>query len=120
MTEGPRTITPGDVPVHEISVHKIADAAVAVPGVSGLSGGPLGVVATYLPGERVEGVAVRDDEVEVDIVAEYGVPLRPLADEVRAAVAPLCADRPVNVVVADLALPDPAAPDPAPDGEGEP
>ncbi|MQA95439.1 MAG: hypothetical protein GEV11_12600 [Streptosporangiales bacterium] len=83
----------------------IATAVLGVPGVAGLTAGPLGVVATYLPGERVDGVAVRDDEVEVDIVAEYGRPLPPLAERVRAVVRPLSAGRTVTVVVADLAVP---------------
>ncbi|GHH70527.1 hypothetical protein GCM10017673_22550 [Streptosporangium violaceochromogenes] len=79
--------------------HEIADAVRHCPDVAGLSGGPFGTVATYLPGERVSGVAVREDEVEVSIIARYGRPLPEIADEVRAALAPLVGDRPVNVYI---------------------
>ncbi|GAA2849319.1 hypothetical protein GCM10010517_06640 [Streptosporangium fragile] len=67
------------------------------PDVADLTGGPFGTVATYLPGERVPGVALREDEVEVSIVVRLGRPLPEIADEVRVAVAPLVGGRPVNV-----------------------
>ncbi|MEV4091948.1 hypothetical protein [Streptosporangium saharense] len=82
--------------------HEIADTVRRCPGVADLSGGPFGTVATYLPGERVSGVALREDEVEISIVAEPTRPLLETADEVRAALAPLVGDRPVNVYIGGI------------------
>ncbi|WP_181019773.1 Asp23/Gls24 family envelope stress response protein [Nonomuraea typhae] len=80
----------------------IADEALRVPGVAGLTGGPFGTVATYLPGERLAGVAVRDDGVEISIAARAGHPLPDLADDVRRAVAGLVGPLPVNIRIDDL------------------
>ena len=80
----------------------IAGAVLARPDVAALSRGPFGTVATYLPGDLVPGVAVRDDEVEVHVVARYGRPVREIADDVRAAVVPHAGDRAVTIVVDDL------------------
>lgn len=80
----------------------IADTARAVAGVARLSGGPFGTVATYLPGERLLGVAVRDDAVDLAIVAQAGHPLPRLAADVRQAVASLSGGRPVNIRIDDL------------------
>ncbi|MER6947071.1 hypothetical protein ABT294_23840 [Nonomuraea sp. NPDC000554] len=86
----------------------IADRARSCPGVAGLSGGPFGVVATYLPGERITGVSVTDDEVAIAIVARLTEPLpeaEPLpdtADRLRQAVADLTGDRRVNVRIHDV------------------
>lgn len=82
--------------------HAIAERVRNCPGVAALSGGPYGTVATYLPGERLHGVAVRDDEVEIAIIARGGRPVYITADEVRAAIAPLVGGRPVNVAIDDL------------------
>ncbi|MFE3455073.1 hypothetical protein ACFXJ8_39730 [Nonomuraea sp. NPDC059194] len=80
----------------------IAERVRGCPHVVALSGGPFGAVATYLPGRRLPGVAVRDDEVEIAIVARGGQPVFITADEVRAAVAPMVGGRPVNVAIDDL------------------
>lgn len=80
----------------------IAARVLACAGVAGLSKGPFGTVATHLPGERLEGVAVYDDVVEIAIVARAGHPLPALADRVRAAVASLVGGRLVNVSIDDL------------------
>ncbi|MET9069207.1 hypothetical protein ACWDR1_25625 [Streptosporangium sandarakinum] len=82
--------------------HEVADAVRHCPGVAGLSGGPFGAVATYLPGEKVPGVAVRDDQVEVSIVVRPGRPLPEIAEDVRAALAPLVGGRPVNVHIGGI------------------
>ncbi|GAA3114687.1 hypothetical protein [Streptosporangium carneum] len=82
--------------------HEIAEVVRRCPDVADLSGGPFGTVATYLPGERVSGVALREDEVEVSVVVQPGRPLPEIADEVRAAVAPLVGDRPVNVHIGGI------------------
>jgi hypothetical protein len=80
----------------------IAERASACPDVAGLSGGPFGTVTTYLPGERLLGVSVRDDAVDIAIVARLRRPLPETADEVRRAVADLTGDRPVNVRIDDV------------------
>ncbi|WP_433244024.1 hypothetical protein ACQPYK_40930 [Streptosporangium sp. CA-135522] len=82
--------------------HEIAAVVRRCPDVTDLSGGPFGTVATYLPGERVSGVAVRDHEVEVSIVVQMGRPLPEIAEEVRTALAPLVGDRPVNVHIGGI------------------
>ncbi|MEV8633454.1 hypothetical protein AB0395_17510 [Streptosporangium sp. NPDC051023] len=82
--------------------HEIAEAVRRCPDVADLSGGPFGTVATYLPGERVSGVALREDEVEVSVVVQPGRPLPEIADEVRAALAPLVGDRAVNVHIGGM------------------
>ncbi|MEU4830456.1 hypothetical protein [Streptosporangium sp. NPDC023615] len=75
----------------------MADAVRRCPDVADLSGGPFGTVATYRPGEMMPGVALREDEVEVSVVVRLGRPLPEIAEEVRAAVAPMAGGRPVNV-----------------------
>ncbi|MGK5550409.1 hypothetical protein ACSNOI_02280 [Actinomadura kijaniata] len=88
---------------------RVAAAATGVDGVAGLTAGPRGRLVTYRVGAPVAGVAFRDADVEIGLVAEYGRVLPELADAVRAAVLPLAGGRPVHVLVADLA--DPAAPE---------
>ncbi|TFV64135.1 hypothetical protein E4P41_02530 [Geodermatophilus sp. DF01-2] len=82
----------------------IAAAVTACPAVAALHGGGLRRTATYLPGRRVDGVRLADDRIEVSVVAVQGAPVALLADQVRAAVAPLAGGRVVDVHVADLQL----------------
>ncbi|ETA03821.1 hypothetical protein CcI6DRAFT_00657 [Frankia sp. CcI6] len=83
-------------------------------------------VATYLPGRRVEGVRVRPDGILVQIVCRYGERLGELAARVRAAVLVVEPGCPrVDVVIRDLAIPDPdlscpQGPDAAVVGPGTP
>jgi uncharacterized alkaline shock family protein YloU len=81
---------------------EVAGAVRRCPDVAELSSGPFETVATYLPGRKVSGVALRDDEVEVSIVVRQGRPLPEIADEVRAAIAPLVGGRPVNVHIGGM------------------
>ncbi|NUT12824.1 MAG: hypothetical protein HOQ38_20355 [Nonomuraea sp.] len=69
---------------------------------AGLSGGPFGTVATYLPGERVMGVCADEGKVEIALVATLERPLPETADEVRRAVSDLAGGRPVNVRIDDV------------------
>jgi hypothetical protein len=82
----------------------VAAAVAACPAVVSLHGGGLRRTATYLPGRLVEGVHVDEDRVRVAVVAAQGVPVGVLAEQVRAAVAPLAPGRAVDVHVADLQL----------------
>ena len=89
----------------------VAAAVVACPSVAHLVGGPIGAqVATLLPGRRVEGVRVTEDQVEIHIASRWGVPIREVAAEVRAAVGPLVGRRSVLVAVDDIDEPRAALP----------
>lgn len=81
---------------------RVAVAAAGCPGVAALADGP---VATYLPGRTVTGVAVRDTEVQIAVIARYGPPLAEVADQVRAALEPLAPGLRVDVHIDDIALP---------------
>ncbi len=83
---------------------RIVGAVTGCAAVAGLTGAPGGPVATYLPGRTISGVAVRDGEVEVCVVARYGLPLPEVAEQVRQAVAPVVPDRVVDVVIGDIAV----------------
>jgi hypothetical protein len=95
-----------------------ADAAIATPGVAGLESGPLGRSVTIGGGRRVEGVRVGAlsggrYEVELHLACEL-VPLRPLAEAVRARVLDAVASAglseatgPVHVHVEEIADPEP-------------
>jgi uncharacterized alkaline shock family protein YloU len=83
---------------------RIVGAVTGCAAVAGLTEAPGGPVATYLPGRTVSGVAVRGGEVEVCVVARYGLPLSEVAEQVRQAVAPLVPDRVVDVVIGDIAV----------------
>ena len=92
----------------------VAAAVAAVPGVARLSRGSTVEIATYLPERRVHGVRVRDDAVDVHVVARSGRVLPELADEIRRAVATVAPDLPVGVYVDDIE--EPARADAPPTG----
>lgn len=79
----------------------VAAAVLAVPGVVALHMGTFGEVATYLPGRSVIGIRIRDEEIEVHVVLEWGSPVLATADAIRAVVVPLVARR-VDVVIQDV------------------
>ncbi|MGW6130387.1 hypothetical protein ACWFNE_10210 [Cellulomonas sp. NPDC055163] len=89
----------------------VAAAVLACPGVVGLRAGG-GLVATYLPGRRVEGVRIGPDAIEVSLVARLGVPVPTLDTRVRSALAPHAQGRAVHVHVEDVLdlVTDPASP----------
>ncbi|MCF8571975.1 hypothetical protein L5G32_17035 [Gordonia sp. HY002] len=62
---------------------QIADAVLALPGVIDLHSGLFGEVATYMPGQRVSGIALRDEDGEVHIVADLTYDLQEVAAAVR-------------------------------------
>ena len=82
----------------------VAEAALAVHGVSSLGKGTYAEAATYGAGEKVQGVVVTPSDVRVHVIAAYpdGVPVPLLVERVRAAVAPLVGDRRLTIVVEDL------------------
>lgn len=85
----------------------VAAGVLAVPGVARLSSGSGVEAATLYPGGKVVGVVADDQAVRVHVVAGR-LPLAPLVQEVRAAVAivlaGLGAARVVDLVVEDLEL----------------
>lgn len=89
----------------------VADAVTAVPGVFGLHAGAVGEAVTLLPGRRVPGIRITDEASEVHISVEHGKPVREIAEAVRQATRGVV-DRPVTVVVEDIATPEPIATDP--------
>jgi hypothetical protein len=88
--------------VDGINVDAVAAAVQACPGVCGLDGGRFGEVASYLPGRRVQGVAVGRDSVTVQVRSRWGVPAADLLSQITAVLTPLIAGRRVEVVVADI------------------
>ncbi|HEX6499418.1 MAG TPA: hypothetical protein VF054_10350 [Micromonosporaceae bacterium] len=79
----------------------IARAVLDCPAVASLSD----QVATYLPGRRVVGVAVRDDgtsSVEVHVVGTWGPTVHEIDAQVRRAVARVAGEVPLTVVIDDL------------------
>ncbi len=102
---GPREEPQGTPPAEAV-----ARAVRAVDGVVDLHAGALGETVTLLPGRRVPGVRLRDDDTEVHVAVAHGADLRGVADAVRRAVREVRA-LPVTVVVEDvLGAEEPAGP----------
>ncbi len=95
--------------VDGVDVDAVHDAVVRCPGVAGLGSGQLGALATYLPGRRVPGVRVSPDGVQIEIRTEWDAPARDVFRAIRAALAAVVPDRPVDVTLADIELPASAA-----------
>ena len=96
----------------------VRDAVLAVPGVVSLHAGPFGEVGTYLPGRRVAGVRLTDDEIEVHVVAALSTPVVRTSARVVEALTSLppatgLAGRSAHVVVEDVADPAGASSQPA-------
>ena len=101
---GTSSVSSGSVPSGTgREAEQIATAVSALPAVAARSGGPRGGVGTYLPGRRVTGVVLREDDLEVHVVGRYGVPVAEIAAEVRQAAEPYVGDRTVHVIIEDLA-----------------
>ncbi|KAB2370826.1 hypothetical protein F9B16_34075 [Actinomadura montaniterrae] len=84
-------------------VERVAEAASGCRSVAGLTSGPRARIMTYRAGRPLAGVAVRDAEIEVGVVARVERPLPETAEDVRRAVRPLAGDRPVHVLIGDIA-----------------
>jgi hypothetical protein len=98
----PQNVAGAEVLVEAGTADAIVAAVTACPAVASLHGGGLRRTATYLPGRLVEGVHIDDHRVRVSVVAVQGVPVAEVAEQIRAAVAPLVPGRAVDVHVADL------------------
>ncbi|NUO35992.1 MAG: hypothetical protein HOQ27_13155 [Dermatophilaceae bacterium] len=86
------------------TVDVIRAAVLGVPGVAGLHAGAYGEAATHFPGRSVPGVQVRPEGASVHLVLAWGAPAEATASEVRAVVSRIT-DRPVDVVIEDVAGP---------------
>ncbi|SFB45156.1 hypothetical protein SAMN05216266_1128 [Amycolatopsis marina] len=88
----------------------IAKELLAHPAVVALSGGPLGVLATHLPGRKVTGVRApgHGEPVEVGVVVRLGDPLPQVTEELRARVRTLAGAVRVDVTVTDVQAEVPA------------
>jgi uncharacterized alkaline shock family protein YloU len=81
-----------------------SEAALATEGVYSLGKGRYVEAATYEGGEKVTGVVVRPDEVEIHIVARYPLP-RPIPEIARSIIERVSAQaegRKTTVVVEDI------------------
>ncbi|CAN5155536.1 hypothetical protein BH20ACT24_BH20ACT24_00040 [soil metagenome] len=83
----------------------VVTAALSCPSVAAMASGRRDEVATYLPGRRVPGLRISSQEVEVHVVARWGVFLPAVGPEIQNAVAPLAGDVPVTVFVDDIQTP---------------
>ncbi len=82
----------------------VSEAALTTEGVYSLGSGRYVEAATYEGNEKVSGVIVKPEEVEIHIVARYPLP-KPIPDIARSIVervAPQAGDRRTVVVVEDL------------------
>lgn len=82
------------------------EAALATNGVYRLGTGRFVEAATYGAGDKVSGVVVTPERVEVHIVATYPLdkPVSELAQEVRERVLPKVEGRETDIVVEDIEL----------------
>ena len=85
----------------------------AAPSVERRSGGVLGTAAAYLPGERIEGLRLRDDRLEVHVVMRWGSTVDDVERQVLAAAGTGWDPKKVDLVIDDIALPDAASTTPA-------
>jgi hypothetical protein len=96
-----------DAVVDGVDVDAVATAVRGCPGVLDLHGGPPQLIATYLPGRRVEGVRVDRWVVAVQVRTRWGAPVSDLSAQIRATLRPLALGRRIDIVWADVADPPP-------------
>lgn len=107
------------VTAHAALVDVISQRVLDHPAVAHLDGGPFGTIASYLPGRRVVGVRVNEEDGSVDlaVVLWVGHPLQAVVAALRHAVMEVAGPVRVNVTVADLhSVDDEPLPDPPVDG----
>jgi hypothetical protein len=91
--------------VDGVDVDAVAAAVRGCPAVDDLDGGPLGGVATYLPGRRVPGIRISESRVEVHVRGVWNVPVATVASQIRGALATLIGGRSIDIVLTDVADP---------------
>jgi hypothetical protein len=92
--------------VDGIDVNDIQAAVLGCPGVAGLGSGTIGELATYLPGRRLPGIRVTPELVELEICAAWGPSAKLIAGQIWAALAAVVTDRPIEIVITDIAPPE--------------
>jgi len=98
----PATSTATSTALYDVDPDAVAALVVACPAVGGLSAGPFGAAATYLPGRRVSGVRLERDVVEAHVVLRYGATVAELAGQIRRALSGQVKGRRVDIVVEDV------------------
>lgn len=85
-----------------------SEAALATDGVYSLGTGGLAEAATYGVGEKVSGVIVLPEEVQVHVILRYppAKSIPEVADSIRESVGPKVEGRDTTVVVEDLEVSD--------------
>lgn len=84
------------------SPHQVAEQVLAHPSVARLHGGRFGEIASYLPGDKVVGVRLREDApAEIGVALRMDRPLRETTDELRAKLIEQLGG-PVDIVVSDV------------------
>lgn len=88
----------------DVDLPTVESAILAVDGVAALHGGRHGTVASYLPGRRITGFRLADDEAHVHLAIYEGRDLAAVAEAVRAVVARLTGrdSRSVVITIEDL------------------
>lgn len=71
----------------DLDLTAVANAVLDVDGVAGLHGGLHGTIATYLPGRRLSGLRVDDEQAHVHLALFEGHDLGAVAESVRRVVA---------------------------------
>jgi uncharacterized alkaline shock family protein YloU len=89
----------------EIQLARAASvAALATEGVHAMGRGRYAEAATYEGPEKVSGVVVKPDDIEVHVVVRWPLPkpIPEIAESIRERIGPQAGDRKTNVVVDDL------------------
>ena len=95
----------GPPPSYDVDPELVAAAVTSCPAVAAMSGGPVGTVATYLPGRAVVGVRSDPDRVEVHVVLRHGATVSEAAGQIRRALVGRVGDRAVDIAFEDVADP---------------
>jgi hypothetical protein len=78
----------------------------AAPSVARRSGGAFGVAAAYLPGERIEGIRIREESVlEIHVVMRWEFTVDDVERQVLAAVGDFWPPQAVTLFVDDIVAP---------------
>lgn len=96
VVAGPRTAV-----VDGVDVDLVAAAVRDCPAVAGLVAGPPSGAATYLPGRRIDGIAVIAGAVRIQVRSRWK-PATELATQIRCAIRVVAPLHRVEVIVADI------------------
>lgn len=100
--------------LYDLDPEVVAAAVLTCPAVAGMSGGPFGAAATYLPGRSVPGVRLDGDRVAVHVVLAPRATVSQCADQIKQVLLGHVVGRPVDIVVEDVADPVDVTPTAAP------